>query len=103
NASRFIHASISTSPVSASWAIAGTSPPALSKSSMSWVLGHSPHVLFVRVGRRGGAHGGERGLHLRPHQDRQRPDAERLAGDAAPGGDRDERDDRPGHAERVAG
>src|SRR3954471_2586806 len=32
NASRFIQASISTSPVSASWATAGTSPPAFSKS-----------------------------------------------------------------------
>ena len=32
NASRFIQASISTSPVSASWATAGTRPPPFSKS-----------------------------------------------------------------------
>src|SRR5262245_9727336 len=33
-ASRFIHASMSTSPVSASWATAGIRPPALSKSNI---------------------------------------------------------------------
>src|SRR5215213_3649247 len=49
NASRFIHASMSTSPVSASWAMAGTSPPALSKSNIGCAPSRSVVVVIVIV------------------------------------------------------
>src|SRR5215212_7039213 len=74
NASRFIQASISTCPVSASWATAGTSPPALSKFTMSVVprRGRPPKLL----------------PHVRAVQDDQPPDAEREEEDGIGTGER---------------
>src|SRR5215216_2721593 len=72
---------MSTCPESASWAIAGTTPPALSKSSMSVVHRGGPPEFVTDI---------------RPVQKDQGPDAERVEEDAIAAGDRQASDDEGG-------